>query len=693
MDILVDTSTITKDMSGTGVYTRGLLASLLSRKAVDRVTAVGGDLSHFSTNKGDKLHHVFGGRTDWHTLLNRDLAGNRPNLQADLALFPNYFMPPGFSIPSLVTVHDVSFLSHPRFYTRRMRLFYRKRILHSFRRADAILTVSQSSRDTIARYYPDYRSKLKVVRPGYRLAADRSRFTNGSSAGSTRTLIYLGTVEPRKNILSMLEGFQQAELTDTRLFLIGKMNGTYRYVQKVRKKLSSISHAKYLGYLPDETVRSYISRADGVVNVSKLEGFGFSILEALAGGLPCMISEDPALMELADGHAVTVDAHSIESISEGFQKLCNRDHSGVERYAETIRDSLTWDAFGRKMVQHLKQVQKERLPEMKSCNITDHSIQQEILEALAYSAVFEAPIEKKKLYQGLGTKVDYATFSKQLNHLKSRAPSLVEQEGYFYSLQPWARDGKEYVTEKYRNRQFLLKYRDVLRRIDRLPFIQGLYFSGGSVHGSQLEQRDLDLFIVTQSNRIWLVYAMLKVISKFLMHKSVLCFNYLVDSEALRIRYQQDYFTAHQLLYLQPALPDKEYPDLQAHNRWIRTYFPNAPYSELEQEKANATASNSRDNSGSLWNPLNLLNLLLMTCFSFAWRRKGLGNLEGGLMWDAHRIKLHTNDHRPWIYRRFNEIMRDVKDRTGYLFDRSSARFADGEEAPSVKEDETELTG
>ncbi len=662
MKIFVDTSTITENMSGTGVYTRGLVSSLLDRPEVDQILAAGGIPEMFYGYNSPKLHHLFRRRTDWHTLLNRDLAGNRPNIQADLALFPNYFMPPGFSIPSLVTVHDLSFLSHPEFYTAQMRWFYRKRITHSFKRSESILTVSESSGRQINRFFPAYGSKVKVIRPGHSFR----NIDRHVDRTASKTFLYLGTLEPRKNILRMLEGFNRAHTGAARLLLIGKMNGSRSYEQKVWQKLKSTSNILYLGYQSDEKVRQYLSSADAVVNVSRLEGFGLSILEALAAGIPCMISKDPALQELAGGHATTVDANSVDAIAEGFAELVRQKRSRLNGYSEEIRDNLEWDSFGRELVAHSQQLLSGRKPSMNSRQLVEQNVQQYILEALAYSAVFRAPIEIGNLHRVLTCKVSYRKMKRQLNDLHHKYPHIIGREGPFVSLKHCARSGKDFFTEKRKNQAFLQKHRSLLKWVDRIPWIQGLYFSGGSVHGSQLEERDIDLFIVTDSNRVWLVYALLKVLSKVYLSRTVLCYNYLVDQEAVNIHYQRDYFTAHQLLFLQPALPNRNYPDVLARNKWVYQYFPNARISgDDEVSAAGSSAGKQNTEAKSLWDPFRLMNLFLMTCFSFLWRRKGYRNLDEGLMWDAHRIKLHTNDHRPWIYEKFEEIMNELRGRIG----------------------------
>lgn len=123
MNIILDTSTLQEQMSGTGYYTLGMLQELLNMKSVDTVQTLGGSKKLLTKLDNGKITAHFTGENHWHRLINLKMLANRPNIKGDLALFPNYFVPFGFSTPSIATIHDLSFLSHPHFYRWKMKTF------------------------------------------------------------------------------------------------------------------------------------------------------------------------------------------------------------------------------------------------------------------------------------------------------------------------------------------------------------------------------------------------------------------------------------------------------------------------------------------------------------------------------------------------------------------------------------------
>ncbi|HKI47648.1 MAG TPA: hypothetical protein VKA08_20125, partial [Balneolales bacterium] len=198
---------------------------------------------------------------------------------------------------------------------------------------------------------------------------------------------------------------------------------------------------------------------------------------------------------------------------------------------------------------------------------------------------------------------------------------------------------------------FINRHAKVIRWLRKLPWIRGIYYSGGTVHGSHLLKKDLDLFIVAHSCRIWLLYTLLKGFALVVRKRSILCFNYLVDESALVIHHQRDLYTAHQLACLQTALPGSDMPEPLHYNQWVYDLFPNL-------EKAKPVPVEKRDVSSSWW---YWMNLTVMGLWTGWWSRKGLKNRQGGILWDFHRIKLHTRDHRPFVYKKYQALLQDVK--------------------------------
>lgn len=648
MRVLIDTSSITDRRTGTGIYTQGLLRSLLLMPAVEQVIAIGGQIDSDAFEQSDKLVHHFPGDTRWHNLLNNAWTGNRFNWKADLAFFPNYFMPYAFPVRSVVTIHDVSFLSHPYHYSRRMRLWYARRIRQTVARADHILTVSEASRRNIIRHLGITTDRIHVIRPGCRFPEGDTVPTIHLRGSDSKVFLYIGTIEPRKNILNMLQGFRMAKLPGWQLLLAGRIHCSAGYWKRVRALIASDNRIRYLGYLTDARLSEALERCRFLVNLSDIEGFGMTVMEALLAGKECLVSEDPALLELVKGHGMAVPGTDKKRIAAGFETLSRGTTPIPGHIVGSLRAFYSWERFS----QQLSALIEVPSPQDKwsAERGLPSKTEQAIVEGLVYSAVFSCPLTPVQLYRRLpGVKCAYPVFTRALNRLCYDYPELFRFDSRYIYLEPWVCSGKQRDADLADNAIFVQKNGKLIRWLSRLPWIMGIYYSGGTVHGSHLSGRDLDLFIVASRDRIWLLYTLLKGFAFLVRHTDILCFNYLVDESALTIHHQRDLYSAHQLACLRPASRIPEMPEPLAYNQWVFDFFPNL-------KKAGETPVRKEAAAG----PMYWLNMAAMGWWTHRWIRRGLKNRNGGLLWDFHRIKLHTHDHRPFVYERYQDLLREV---------------------------------
>ena len=656
MRILIDASSITRRKTGTGIYTEGLLNSLLMLPDVERVIAVGGDINRESLVNQEKLIHQLPGDTGWHYLLNNVWTGNRYNWEADVAFFPNYFMPFAFPIRSIVTIHDVSFLSHPECYCRRMRTWYSHRIRQTVGHADWILTVSESSRLDIIRYLGISPERIRVIEPG-------SSFTQNDKPGVSQKnnnnsrFLYIGTIEPRKNIINMLRGFTAAKSPDLQLRLAGQIHCSHSYWRRVESLVSADKRIQYLGYISDDRLQKELSHCDTLVNLSYIEGFGLPVMEALLRGKQCLISESPALLKLAGRHGIKVYSNNINNIAGGFE-IC-KSLEGFDDDLPELRAYYNWQRFSRQLAPMLT---RESSMMTLASGINPNPgrdaplpgftcIEQAIVKALCYSAVFKCPLTPEQLHKRLpGEECTLQVLMDSLKHLCREYPEFFLFDGRYVYLRQLDMSAEKRDSDLSDNAVFIKRYTNVIRWMKRLPWIRGIYYSGGTVHGSHLVKKDLDLFIVASANRVWLLYTLLKVFAFVARKRSILCFNYVVDESALVIRHQRDLYTAHQLACMRPALSDGDMPEPLCYNQWVYDFFPNL-------DKSTDVSIRKAISDSGFW---YWMNMIMMGLWTGWWNRKGLKNCQGGILWDFHRIKLHTRDHRPFVYEKYQSLLQDV---------------------------------
>ncbi|HKI44218.1 MAG TPA: glycosyltransferase family 1 protein, partial [Balneolales bacterium] len=468
MRILIDTSSITKRRTGTGTYSSGLLKSLLMIPDVEHVLAVGGEIDRESLDHQEKLIHLFPGDTRWHYLLNNVWTGNRYNWDANLAFFPNYFMPFAFPIRSIVTIHDVSFLSHPECYSRRMRTWYAYRIKQTVSHADQILTVSESSRLDIMHYLGIPGNRIQVIEPGSSLSHHDKPDAFRKIKNHNRFL-YIGTIEPRKNIIKMLRGFSAAKSPDLQLQMAGQIHCSRSYWRRVQALISADRRIRYLGYVSDKRLQKELSDCDALVNLSQIEGFGLPVMEGLLYGKGCLVSEDPALLSLAGKHGVKVCGYHIKEITRGFERMrCSLAAIGEDDPAK-LRSYYSWMRFARQLIPVVqRQTEVICLPfaenpdSAQAFGVT--GLQRAIIEALTYSAVFRCPLTLNQLYQRLPVvKCTYQEFVKSLKQLCYNYPNIFRVDDRYVYLEPFDIGAGKRDSDLADNAIFINRHAKVIR--------------------------------------------------------------------------------------------------------------------------------------------------------------------------------------------------------------------------------------
>jgi len=640
--LFIDTSTVAGTIGGTGRYTKALAETL----AEDHTVITPDDCWHPDQD------FIPDESINPHKLINLNLQGNAPNYSADFSFFPNYFMPPGWSYPAAATIHDISFITHPQFYSRKMVMWYRRRIKHTIQNARYILSVSEASKATICNQLDIAPDKVLVHPP-----APPLEFSGVEESTDKKILLCVGSIEPKKGILELIRGFNLSSANhDQTLVFAGKFNCSSTFRGRFERLLANSDRVFHEGYLPLNQLKEHYAKASGLLMISRIEGFGIPVLDALSNNIPVITSHDPALLEISGGFAPSVETDSPQQISDAITELVNSTSSDQTEAFDHVRKQYSKQRY-QETIQEITDRMLHRpvysFPDTMFDNSIHHpsaltTLEQDIIAGICYAATFRSGISSKKLYRSLQTNsVSYSSFVESTGALVKRFPELFSQTGPVYSLKGVSRSSSMKLHQN-REQETRNNHQSLIRFLGSLPWVNSLYYSGGTVHRSGFgDAPDLDLMVVTKENRAWLTYALIRLVSKLTARGTTLCTNYIVDRSALSIEWQRDYYTAHQILFLKQIYRSKDTPHIRSVNRWIHNIFPNAP--KFESEQPNPTGNR---NGGFF----SLLNSAAMWLMSYGWKKEGLKSATGGLLWDQHRIKLHTNDHRPAASKRFKKL-------------------------------------
>lgn len=255
--------------------------------------------------------------------------------QDDIDAFfgPNFVQPIPFDGPSVVVVHDVIHREYPDAHPTAYRRYLHVSLLGALWKADRVVTVSEHSKQDILKYY-DIPPQNIIVAPG--AANDRYQPRDLSQQTQKRLrgkfdlpeqfLLYVGNIEPRKNLTGLL-GAMESMTDDERppLVIVGKKHLADEEFAEKYQQCEFKDDITFTGYVPEEDLPLLYNMASVFIFPSLYEGFGLPVLEALQSGTPVITSSCSSLPEVAGDAAITVELQDYDAITDAIRYLWS-DH-------------------------------------------------------------------------------------------------------------------------------------------------------------------------------------------------------------------------------------------------------------------------------------------------------------------------------------------------------------------------------
>jgi glycosyltransferase involved in cell wall biosynthesis len=267
--------------------------------------------------------------------------------------------PLALTVPGVLTVHDLSACLTPEHHIRKVR-FLNAMLPFHFKQASRIIAVSSFTASEIARFAPSASRKIIVVpeaaAPGLSKVNDSSLMdkTRRELNLPPRFMLYLGTLEPRKNLPRLLEAYTTvSEGIPQHLVMSGAKGWKSDPIFECIKRAGLEKRVHVTGYVEDEMIPALLSMADFLVYPSLYEGFGLPVLEAMACGTAVIGSDAASIPEVAGEAALLVNPLSVEDIAKKVRRLAMDDdlraelsQKGLKRAAE-----FSWADTARRTVE------------------------------------------------------------------------------------------------------------------------------------------------------------------------------------------------------------------------------------------------------------------------------------------------------------------------------------------------------
>ncbi|OGH39284.1 MAG: hypothetical protein A3B44_02265 [Candidatus Levybacteria bacterium RIFCSPLOWO2_01_FULL_38_21] len=315
-------------------------------------------------------YEVIKGRTLW-TLMSLSKMLFLKKEKLDVFFSPTHYLPLYTPCPSVISILDVSYLHFPSLFKKKD--LYQLKLWGKFSigKAKKIITISKSSKNDIIKEYGVSEKKVAVVYPGIKQVSSLPAGKVGIkyqalSMGDLKKkfgidkefILFVGTLQPRKNLERLIEAFCLLKKKDLQLIVIGKRGWMYEAILEAPKKYRVEDKVLFLENVTDEELPVFYQNALCFVLPSLYEGFGLPVLEAMRYGCPVITSNASSLPEAGGDAALYFDPESVEDIVEKIEKVISSEELREEMIKKGHQQikKFSWEKTARETLKVLQEL-------------------------------------------------------------------------------------------------------------------------------------------------------------------------------------------------------------------------------------------------------------------------------------------------------------------------------------------------
>lgn len=300
---------------------------------------------------------------------------NQPKIDRLLQGVDIYFNPHFFVAPlskrcrKIMTFHDLAFLRYPEFFSWRQQLWQKflMKARAEAEKSDQIIAVSQSTKQDLIDLYGIKPDKIKVIYSGigqqFRETKPVLPQIKNKYHLPDRFILYLGTIEPRKNLLGLLKAFELLKTKNNsfgnlKLVIAGRPGWLYQDIFRTAQHSFYCQEIIFTGFVAEQDKPFLYNSAEVFVCPSFFEGFGFPPLEAMACGLPTIVSANSSLPEVVGSAALMVDPYNIDEMAWAMELILSDADLRERLKKEGIEQAkkFSWQKCARETLKTLLEV-------------------------------------------------------------------------------------------------------------------------------------------------------------------------------------------------------------------------------------------------------------------------------------------------------------------------------------------------
>jgi glycosyltransferase involved in cell wall biosynthesis len=236
----------------------------------------------------------------------------------DVFFSPSHYGPRLAPMPTAMSIMDLSYIHYPQLFNKKDLYQLVNWTKYSVKRASKIFTISLASKNDIIKTYKVPDDRVVVTYPGVKkaLSMRKDKF-------NFDYILFVGTLQPRKNIVRLVEAFSKLtpKHPNLKLLIVGKKGWLYEDILKAPQKYNVESDVKFLDFVEDSKMQNLYKDALCFVLPSLYEGFGLPVLEAMKYGCPVVLSNVSSLPEAGGDAALYFDPQDADDMAKTMDKV------------------------------------------------------------------------------------------------------------------------------------------------------------------------------------------------------------------------------------------------------------------------------------------------------------------------------------------------------------------------------------
>ncbi len=279
----------------------------------------------------------------------------------DVFFAPAHYAPRFSSVPTVVTIHDLSYFYYPADFLKGDLFKLKNWTKYSVRKAAKVITVSKTTKKDLLSFYNVPEEKVEVVYNGYeKILKSKARKLKFTKLQKKPYFLYVGTLQPRKNIPLLLQAFEKykSNAPDFELIIAGKKGWLYEKIFDQVSELGLNDSVFFTDYIPDSQLAYLYENAFALILPSLYEGFGIPILEAMNYDCPVITSFSSSLPEIGGDACLYFDPQNVDDLLEKMLLLQGDNNLRQELITKGRRriKFFSWKACADKTLEIIKSV-------------------------------------------------------------------------------------------------------------------------------------------------------------------------------------------------------------------------------------------------------------------------------------------------------------------------------------------------